>query len=119
VPVSEGGVLLDEGNNRWWYEEYPSKGGSYVLNGHQFVLIALSKYLDIEGDSTIRDMLEKGLRALKADALKYDNGINDSYYDRLHHPALSYHRTHISNFQALYNITHDEYWLKIKKVFEE
>jgi hypothetical protein len=120
VPVSEGGVLIDEGNSRWWYEEYPLEGGSYVLNGHQFVLIALSKYLDIAPNNQhIRELFDNGLSALKATALQYDNGINDSYYDRLEHPALKYHKTHITNFQRLYDITEDDDWLEIKKVFED
>lgn len=125
VPVSHEGVMIDEsiakGNEkRWWYEEYPSEGGSYVLNGHQFVLIALSKYLEIAPNNyQIRELFDNGLNALKATALQYDNGINDSYYDRLGNPALKYHNTHIVNFQRLYDITEDDDWLEIKKVFED
>lgn len=119
VPVAEGGVLIDEGNSRWWYEEYPTEESSYVLNGHQFVLIALSKYLDIEDDPAIRKLFVNGLSALKAAALQYDKGINDSYYDRLWNPALKYHKTHIVNFQRLYDITGDDDWLQIKRVFED
>jgi hypothetical protein len=119
VPVSEGGVLIDEGNNRWWYEEYPSEGGSYVLNGNQFTLLALSKYLEIDDDPEIRELFENGLRALKVDAFLYDNGVNDSFYDRKGGPAVQYHETHIINFQRLYDITGDRDWLVIKQVFEE
>jgi hypothetical protein len=128
VPVLQGGVMIDESNNnnngserRWWYEEYPLEGGgSYVLNGHQFVLIALSKYLDIAPNNQhILDLFDNGLSALKATALQYDYGKNYSYYDRLERPALKYHTTHIINFQRLYDITGDEEWLRIKKVFEE
>jgi hypothetical protein len=123
VPVSQGGVMIDESSNdskRWWYEEYPSEGGSYVLNGHQFVLIALSKYLDVAPNNNhIHELFDNGLRALKATVLQYDSGKNYSYYDRLEHPALKYHMTHIINFQRLYDITGDEEWLRIKKVFEE
>jgi hypothetical protein len=119
VPVSKGGVLIDEGNNRWWYEEYPSAGGSYVLNGHQFVLIALSKYLQIKDDKDIKELFKNGLDALEDDALLYDNGFNNSLYDRLNHPALKYHKTHIINFQRLNDITGDDFWLLVKRAFEE
>jgi D-glucuronyl C5-epimerase-like protein len=125
IPIEQGGVMIDESNNngskRWWYEEYPSEGGSFSLSGHQFVLIALSKYLEIDPDNQyIRELRDNGLRALKASALQYDNGKNDSYYDRLKRiPANQYHTTHIINFQRLYDITGDEEWLRIKKVFEE
>lgn len=123
VPVSQGGVMINESINdskRWWYEEYPTEGGSYVLNGHQFVLIALSKYLEIAPNNHhVRELFDSGVNALKAAALQYDNGMNYSYYDRLERPALKYHATHIINFQRLYDITGDEEWLRIKKVFEE
>jgi hypothetical protein len=112
-------VMIDEGNDRWWYEEYPSEGGSYVLNGHQFVLVALSKYLEIQEDPEIRQLFDNGLRALKVDAFLYDDGVNNSFYDRLGHPALKYHATHIINFQRLHDITGDRDWLVIKQVFEE
>lgn len=119
VPTEDGGVTIKESNDRWWYEEFPSKGGSYVLNGHQSVLLALSKYLDIDNDPVIRQLFDNGLRALKADASLYDRGTNDSFYDRLGHPANRYHSTHITNFQKLYDITHDEQLLEIKKAFME
>lgn len=96
-----------------WYEEYP--GGSHVLNGHQFVLLALSKY-PLE-DAEIKGLLDRGLAALKADALLYDNGTN-SFYDRLGHPALKYHNTHVVNFQRIYDYTKDAEWLEIKTAFE-
>jgi hypothetical protein len=119
VSTSEGGVKINEGVNRSWYEEYPTEGGSYVLNGHQFVLIALSKYLDIEDDPDIFLLFRDGLNALKANALQYDYGYNYSYYDRLWHPAKKYHKTHIINFERLYNITGNPDWLLIKQMFEK
>jgi hypothetical protein len=118
VPVSQRGVMVDEKNNRWWYEEYPSEGGSYVLNGHQFVLLTLNRYLVLSHDAAIKQLFDNGLKALKSDALQYDNGFNYSFYDRLWHTAKGYHPTHVVNFQKLYNITHDDIWLAIKKAFE-
>jgi hypothetical protein len=127
VPIADGGVMIDEGNNRWWYEEYPRPAENVqpqILNGHQFVLLSLNEYLqqiDNNNDTSIiiRRLFDNGLNALKFDALMYDNGMNYSYYDRLRNPALKYHTTHIINFQRLYDITGDEEWLRIKKVFEE
>jgi hypothetical protein len=119
VPVSEGGVMIDEGNSRWWYEEYPSEGGSYILVSHQLTLVTLSKYLEIDEDPEIRKLFANGLRALKVDAILYDNGVNDSFYDRNGAAGAQYHSIHIINFQRLYDITGDRDWLVIKQVFEE
>jgi hypothetical protein len=132
VPIEQGGVMIEESENRWWYEEYPRPAGNkqpQVLNGHQFVLFSLNKYLQQVNDNTyddssttitiIRQLFDNGLNALKSNALLYDNGYNYSFYDRLGGLAKGYHRTHIINFQKLYDITGDVEWLKIKKVFEE
>jgi hypothetical protein len=124
VPISDGGVMINEGNDKWWYEEYPRPAGNkqpQVLNGHQFVLLSLDKYLhEIDNnDTTIRQLFDNGLNALKSDALLYDNGYNYSFYDRLGGLAKGYHNTHIINFQRLYDITGDVEWLSIKKLFEE
>ena len=92
-----------------------------VLNGHQLVLLSLNKYLHQidNNDTDMRQLFDNGLNALKSDALLNDNGYNYSFYDRLGGLAKGYHKTHIINFQKLYDITGDIEWLKIKKVFEE
>lgn len=127
VPITEGGVMIDEGSNRWWYEEYPRPSGNVqpkILNGHQFVLLSLNEYLqqiDNNNDTSIiiQRLFDNGLNALKFDALLYDHGYNNSYYDREQRPAHIYHKTHIINFQRLYDITGDAELLSIKKAFEE
>ena len=122
VPVEQGGVLIDEGNNKWWYEEYAGQNlndtRSYVLNGHQFVLLSMNNYLKIDNDPAIRQMFNNGLKAFEEDAHLYDNGINNSWYDRVGHVAGKYHNTHIVNSQKLYDITKDEKLLEIKKMFQ-
>jgi hypothetical protein len=124
VPVSEGGVMIDEGNGRWWYEEYARPAQNkhpQVLNGHQFVLLSLNRYLQQinNNDTDIRQIFDNGLNALKSDAQLYDNGYNNSFYDRLGNLAKGYHKTHIINFERLYNVTGDAELLRIKKVFEQ
>ena len=88
---------------------------------HQFVLLSVNKYLQEinSNDTEIRQIFDNGLNALKIDALLYDQGYNNSYYDREWHQALKYHKTHVINFERLYNITNDVELLTIKKVFEE
>ena len=122
VPVEQGGVLIDEGNNKWWYEEYAGQNlndtRSYVLNGHQFVLLSMNNYLKIDNDPAIRQMFNNGLKAFEDDAHLYENGVNNSWYDRVGHTAGKYHNTHIVNSQKLYDITKDEKLLEIKKMFQ-
>jgi hypothetical protein len=124
VPIAAGGVRIQEAPDRWWYEEYPREPENpqpQVLNGHQFVLLSVNKYLQEinSNDPEVRQIFDYGLNALKFDAVLYDNGQNNSYYDREWHPALKYHKTHVINFERLYNVTADEELLRVKKVFEE
>lgn len=122
VPVEQGGVRIDEGNGKWWYEEYAGQNlgdvRSYVLNGHQFVLLSMHNYLKLDYDPSIKQMFDNGLKAFEEDAHLYDHGINNSWYDRVGHVAGKYHKTHIINSQKLYDITKDEKLLEIKKMFE-
>ena len=121
VPVDQGGVMIDEGDGKWWYEGYASQDVKppQVLISHQSTLLSLANYLAIEKDPTVQKLFDNGLNALKADALVYDTGNNTSSFDRLENPAGSSHQTHITNFQRLYDITKDERILEIKKSFEE
>jgi hypothetical protein len=54
----------------------------------------------------------------KGNRQNLDDGGNLSYnysdYAREGHPALKYHKTHIINFQELYDITGDVELLRIK-----
>lgn len=119
VPLEQGGVMIEECHDRWWFEEYASTTGkrSYVLNGHQFALLSLNKYLIIDNDPEIRQIFDNGANALKFDSMLYDNGTNNSFYDRLRGPAGKYHNTHIINSQLMYDITKDPAFLEIKKAF--
>ena len=123
TPESQGGVMIDEGANRWWFEEYAGVGGSnpMVFNGHQFTLISLGTYLQKvdPNDAEIKAIFDRGLAAMKFDAPMYDYGYNYSLYDRERNMAGKYHPTHIINMQRLYDMTHDAELLKLKKMFEQ
>jgi len=119
VPINKGGILINEGDNKWWYEEYADLESqrSFVLNGHMVALFSLHKYLQYHEDVGIQELFDNGLKALKEDALLYDNGINDSFHDRLGLPANKFHERNIGNFEKLYDITKDEELLEIKAKF--
>ncbi len=118
IPIDEGGILIDEGDNKWWYEEYasPESTRSYVLNGHQFTLLSLHKYLGFDNDEKIQQLFDNGLIALKEAAPLYDNGYH-SFYDRLENMASKYHRTHGILFYQLYELTNDEELLEVHQLF--
>ena len=107
VPISDGGVLAREADDRWWYEEYAAAGGdsARVLNGMMYTLLALDDYLTYTGDSDAATLWYNGLNCLAADLPQYDRR-GHSYYDRLGHPAGGdYHRVHIQLLDTLFSIS--------------
>jgi len=118
VPIDEGGILIDEGNNKWWYEAYasPDSKRSFVLNGHMFSLISLHKYLEYDNDEKIQQLFDNGLIALKETGPLYDNGYH-SFYDRLNNTASTYHIIHGILFYELYELTNDEELLELHQLF--
>lgn len=116
VLSESGGVLAlwDGGHN--FYEEYPTKPASFVLNGFIFSLLGLYD-LSRHGESKAFYLFEKGVETLKKMLPLYDLG-NRSAYDLTHYTASSYpniarwgyHVTHINQLYAMYKITGDDYF---------
>ena len=109
LEVDQGGVTYKDADG-WWYEEYAQPGLDIeprVLNGHMAVLIDLYEYYNLTDDSSAKELFDLGLSDLKANLDRYDTG-SWSRYDLVGNNAVKkYHEFHISQLQALYNITGD------------
>lgn len=109
LEVDKGGVTYKDADG-WWYEEYAQPGLDIeprVLNGHMAVLIDLYEYYNLTKDGSAKELFDLGLGDLKANLDSYDTG-SWSRYDLVGNNAVKkYHEFHISQLQALYNITGD------------
>jgi heparosan-N-sulfate-glucuronate 5-epimerase len=103
VPVAEGGVRaeLDGGA---FFEEYPTRPSSYVLNGGIFALWGCHDVAMALGDDAATRLWREGMDALAARIDRWDMGFW-SRYDLYPHPVAniassSYHVLHISQLRA-------------------
>jgi heparosan-N-sulfate-glucuronate 5-epimerase len=117
VPSHKGGVLATFLNKYHWYEEYPTKPASFVLNGFIYSLLGLYDLMTIAppGQADEAEFLfREGMISLKGMLLFYDMGSVTSY--DLRHITLGvapnlarwdYHATHINQLLLLGTIENE------------
>ncbi|EFA10381.1 D-glucuronyl C5-epimerase B [Tribolium castaneum] len=117
VPSTKGGVLATFLNKYHWYEEYPTKPASFVLNGFIYSLLGLYDLMTIAppGQADEAEFLfREGMISLKGMLLFYDMGSVTSY--DLRHVTLGvapnlarwdYHATHINQLLLLSTIENE------------
>lgn len=117
ISSSEGGVLTKFAGVYDWYEEYPTKPSSYVLNGFIYSLIGLYDVKEVavgKGAEKAKIIYDKGMISLKKMLLMFDSG-SGTFYD-LRHLTLGiapnrarwdYHTVHINQLNQLSLIDSD------------
>ncbi|KAB0795343.1 hypothetical protein PPYR_12182 [Photinus pyralis] len=116
VPSWQGGVLATFFNKYHWYEEYPTKPASFVLNGFIYSLLGLYDLMTIAPNHAKEaDLLyAEGMNSLKNMLLLYDMGSGTSY--DLRHVTLGiapnlarwdYHATHVNQLLLLSTIDNE------------
>lgn len=104
VPTDEGGVLARLGEGPF-FEEYPTRPGSFVLNGGIFALFGAYDVAVGLGDGAARQTFDDGVETLAVNLSRWDTG-RWSRYDLFPHPVahvatLGYHRLHVGQLRAL------------------
>lgn len=117
IPSWQGGVLATFLGKYVWYEEYPTKPPSFVLNGFIYSLLGLYDLKSIAPAGQVKEassLLEQGLSSLKGMLLLFDTGSGTTY-DLRHFtlgvaPNLArwdYHATHVNQLLLLATIDSD------------
>jgi hypothetical protein len=102
--VAKGGVFrrLDGG---WWYEEYPTKKGSYTLNGFMYTLLGL--YDLAPWSKSAKRLYVRGRRTLIASLHLFDRASGPSIYHLGYrygypvHISAKYNAIHVVELEAL------------------
>jgi heparosan-N-sulfate-glucuronate 5-epimerase len=110
VPTEAGGVRAELEGGRF-FEEYPTRPGSYVLNGGIFALFGAYDVAASLGDEGARQTFAEGVATLAANIGRWDTG-RWSRYDLYPHPlvhvaTLGYHRLHVAQLRALHLLAPD------------
>lgn len=111
LDYKKGGILCIDGNEDYWYLEYPSNPPAYVLNGFIFGLFGIYDYWRISNSPKALRYFRRGIRTLKKNLHKYDKGYWSAYdleYNK-YCAGYNYHKNiHITQLKVLYQITEDE-----------
>ncbi len=114
-PVHRGGVMTRFPDGSPFFEEYPTRPPSMVLNGFIFSLIGLYEYASFFQDASAGTLFEEAVRGLRNNLHRYDTGFWN-YYDlhptrRLASPM--YIRVHIQLLNILTRLTGEAYFAAV------
>lgn len=118
-----GIVYLREGRKKekyYWYPEYAGNSPPFVLNGFITSLIWIKEYYDETKSEKAKRIYERGLKSLIHFLPEYSTEDNWSYYDAEKRRAnLHYHKLHIEQMKALYNMTGEKIFLSYAEKWEK
>ncbi len=89
-----------------FFEEYPTRPASFVLNGGIFALYGAYDVAAVLGDEAAQSTFDDAVETLARNISRWDTG-RWSRYDLFPHPianvaTLGYHRLHVAQFRALH-----------------
>jgi heparosan-N-sulfate-glucuronate 5-epimerase len=104
--VRRGG-LLARLQGRPWYEEYPTRPPSFVLNGFMFTLLGLHDLGAVRSSRGARALYRRGLQTLAASLHLYDTPSGSLYHlaGRRYVAPSHYQRLHVKLLSALLAIS--------------
>jgi hypothetical protein len=109
VPVEYGGFLR-YWDDEFWYEEYPTKNPSRVMNGFLFSLAGLYNLYENTGNELALKLFQEGVKTL-ANKIELYNADFISKYSLQHKEGFAgyakktYHKLHIWQLLWLYEVT--------------
>ncbi len=117
VESKDKGILANL-NGGDFYEEYPSKTPSFVLNGFIFSLWGLMDFYMVSKNEKTLELYNKGVTTLKENISLYDiKYLRWSRYDLYPFKvkditSIFYHNLHIEQLKAMYYLTGDSIYEK-------
>lgn len=100
VPVEKGGVTYFE-KDEVLLEEAPFQPRNTILNGWIYALFGLYDHILVLDDAIVKDMFERSIDTLAQHLPGYDSGYWSYYDSQKHLSSPYYHRSHISQLEAL------------------
>ena len=109
-PVQEGGVVISDGEDGLWLEEYLVEPPSHILNGAISAAWGLFDYGLATGDATAKKLFGQSVCTLARNLSRYDAGFWSLYELPSDGIAASpaspfYHRLHIVQLEILFRMT--------------
>lgn len=121
ISYDDGGVMRRDKYNNLWFEEYPSKEPSFVLNGFIYCLFGLYDLYRVTQKKKIKKDIDECILTLKNNLHKFDAGYW-SYYDLLKKELVKYYyqkNVHPPQLEVLYKLTNEEIFNIYKAKWEK
>jgi peptidoglycan/xylan/chitin deacetylase (PgdA/CDA1 family) len=122
LPKEKGGVLVELEGGLPFFEEYPTRPDSLVLNGAIFALWGFHDTARALGDSKSSDWFDGGIQGLLRLLPRYDTGYW-SRYGLYPHPVANvassaYHLLHINQLEVLEKMHPNQEIQRLRQRFE-
>lgn len=108
----DGGFKRIDEHGCIWFEEYPSKKPSYVLNGYIYAILGIYDLYRVTKNEDVRILWNECLNTLKVNLHKYDVWYW-SVYDQLKEELVSVYyqkNVHIPLMEIMYLITNEDFY---------
>jgi len=120
VHCEEGGVRRYDEDGNLWFEEYPSKEPSLVLNGFIYTLFGLYDLYRVSNDARVRRDIDECLKTLVARLADFDSGYW-SNYDLQKRELVRYYyqkNVHVPQLAVLHELTGDPFFGEYRAKWE-
>ncbi len=121
VEFENGGVRRYDENGDLWFEEYPSKQPSFVLNGFIYALFGLIDLYRVTGFETVKQDIDACIQTLKKNIHRFDTGYW-SRYDLQKKELVRYYyqqNVHLPQLEILYLLTNEPVFKHYKEKWEK
>lgn len=110
ISYEDGGVKRYDKNGLLWFEEYPSKEPSFVLNGFIYTVLGLYDLWRVTQDPEVKKVIDSCVKTLKESIHLYDSGYWSVYDQSKKELATRYYHQniHIPLMEVLHSLTGEE-----------
>lgn len=117
IPWEEGGFVRKDSSGCLWFEEYPGKQPSYVLNGFIYSILGILDFYRVTKNETAKTIWDDCVQTLTKNLHRYDVWYW-SVYDQLKKQLVSYYymkNVHIPLLKIMHQLTNLPIFLSYSK----
>lgn len=116
IPIENGGTTCYQEENVFFYE---CTHEPLILNGWIFSIWGLMDYCKFFNDRSVEDILAKSIATLETKLPEFDLGYWSKYEDGKRICSPFYHKLHIAQLNAMYELTGHDIYKEYADLWEE
>ena len=123
IDIDEGGVQYVDNEGNTWLEEYITNPPTHILNGFIWALWGVWDFYLVTDEKRVKNLFESCIKTIKSNLKQYDVGywsLYDLSQQKMKMLASPfYHKLHIAQLDATYQLTGEETFKEYKEKFRE